>query len=116
MALQFDYDQIHRSSAAISRQVYGGSLVLRIACFGAKGFCFPVRKGELPRAVGEEYRSRGGMAVHNRLLVRTIVHLENPHLSVFRDDRVMLRTTLDRILSRHDSRETETHQHHTAQP
>ncbi len=56
------------------------------------------------------------MTVHNRLLVGTIVRLENPHLIVFRDDRVMLGINLDRILSRDDTRETETHQHHTTQP
>src|ERR1039458_6621831 len=52
------------------------------------------------------------MAVHDRLLVRAVVHFQNPHLGVFAHYRVMLGINLDRILRREDRDETDA-QHHT---
>src|ERR1022692_4367667 len=52
------------------------------------------------------------MAVHDRVLVRAVVHFQNPRLGVFAHYRVMLGINLDRILSREDRDETDA-QHHT---
>src|ERR1700674_2962689 len=62
------------------RQVGSGSFVLRIACLDGKVTLFPIWISELPIGVGEEYRNRRGMAVHDRLLVRAVVHFQNSHL------------------------------------
>jgi len=88
---------------------------LRVTGFDVKGLRFSVRESELTLGVGEEYGSGGGMTVHNRLLVGTIVGFENPHLIVFCDNGVMLGINLNRILRRDGARETETHQYHTTQ-
>ena len=88
------------------------AFVLRVACLYIKGCLFPVRESELPLGVGEEHRNRGGMAVHDGLLVRAVVHFQNPYLIVFGHDCVMLGIGLDRILG-----ETiEARQRHTATP
>src|SRR5208282_1544883 len=111
-AFQFDHDHIHPFVAGVLRQVGLGRAILRITCLDGKVFRFPVRIAELPVGVGEEHRNRGGMAVHDRLLVRAVVHLQNPHLGVFAHYRVMLGINFGRILRREDRDETEA-QHRT---
>jgi hypothetical protein len=59
-----------------------------------------IRKSEPRLGVGEKHRNPGWMAVHDRLLVRTVVHLQNPYLVVFAQYRVMFGINLGRILSR----------------
>src|SRR6266850_8010719 len=48
------------------------------------------------------------MAVHDRLLVRAVVHFQNPYLIVLTHQRVMLGINLGRVLGRDDRDETKT--------
>src|SRR5271154_6998793 len=71
-----------------------------IARFAASLFGFSIRIGELRLAVGEINHDSGWMTVHHRLLVRAVVHLQNPYLGVLAYDRVVFRINLGRILGR----------------
>src|SRR6266571_7081738 len=110
-AFQFDYYQIKSGVAGVLRQVGSARSVLCVACLEGKAFLFPVRIAELSLGVAEEHRNRGRMAVHDRLLVRTVVHLQNPYLVVFADYRVVLGINLGRVLGREDGGETEAQRH-----
>src|SRR5712692_476462 len=110
-AFQFDYYQIKSGVAGVLRQVGSARGVLCVACLEGKTFLFPVWIAELPLGVAEEHRNRGRMAVHDRLLMRAVVHLQNPYLVVFADYRVMLGINLGRVLGREDGGETEAQRH-----
>src|ERR1700674_814917 len=111
MAFQLDQDGIKPGVAGVFRQVGNSRGVLRHACLQVKVFLFPAGKSESPLGLGEGHNNRGWMAVHDRLLVRAVVYLQNAYLGVFAHYRVMLGVSLDRVLGRDDWGETEAQRH-----
>src|SRR5580700_11029985 len=97
-AFQFDQDQIHPLVAGVLRQMHPRRGKYSLACLEGPAVLLPVGRGELDGGVVEGYGNRVGMAVHDRLLVRAVVDLEDPHLIVLTHHRVMLGIDFGSIL------------------
>src|ERR1035438_3169001 len=110
-AFQFDHDDIHSGVAGVLGQVGDRSFILRLPGLDCEVYLFTVRKGKRPLGVSEEHRNRSGMAMHDRLLVWPVVHLQNSYLIVLSHYGVMLGISLDRILGRDESGKTKAHRY-----
>src|ERR1022692_727809 len=69
-----------------------------------------IRKSKPRFRTGEKHCDRIWVAMHDRLLVRPVMHLQNSYLVVLAQHGVMLGIDFGRVLSRKDRSETDAQQ------
>jgi hypothetical protein len=108
VALKLNKDELKRRIADILWIVNLGRGVLRLSGLHRGILSFPAGEGKPDAAIGQKHGYRVGMAVHDGLLVWSIVNPQNPYLRILRLDFVVGRIGLHSILGERDGSETKT--------